>query len=260
MSGSRSLPLALALLFAAANIWAHDFWIEPSTYRPKVGQTFTAGLRVGENFAGDPVPRRTPRIEAFVVRTRSEERPVEGVENQDPAGHLRLDRPGLAIIGYRSKPTPHKLTAEKFEAYLREEGLDRVRELRRELGHSTTPGSERFYRYAKALVVTGEGLASGADQALGYRYELIPETDPYASTPLVVRAVLEGKPVAGALIVAIPKDNPALRRSARSDRSGRVTFELPRGVWLIKSVQMVPATGGANADWDSLWASLTFER
>ena len=40
-----------------------------------------------------------------------------------------------------------------------------------------------------------------------------------------------------------------------------MTLALPKaGVWLVKSVQMVAAPTGVNADWESLWASLTFER
>jgi hypothetical protein len=30
-------------------------------------------------------------------------------------------------------------------------------------------------------------------------------------------------------------------------------------MWLIKAVHMIPAPSGANADWESFWASVTFE-
>jgi hypothetical protein len=40
---------------------------------------------------------------------------------------------------------------------------------------------------------------------------------------------------------------------------GRAAFRLPQaGVWLVKAVQMIPFDGG-KADWQSFWASLTFE-
>jgi len=46
-----------------------------------------------------------------------------------------------------------------------------------------------------------------------------------------------------------------------TDAAGRVSFTLPqRGVWLIKSVQMIPAPAASGAEWESLWASVTFER
>jgi hypothetical protein len=30
-------------------------------------------------------------------------------------------------------------------------------------------------------------------------------------------------------------------------------------MWMIKAVHMVPAPAGTGADWESVWASLTFE-
>jgi uncharacterized GH25 family protein len=48
--------------------------------------------------------------------------------------------------------------------------------------------------------------------------------------------------------------------SIRTDAAGRVRVPLSRsGVWLVKAVHMIPAPAGADADWESIWASLTFE-
>ncbi|HSP33867.1 MAG TPA: DUF4198 domain-containing protein [Thermoanaerobaculia bacterium] len=251
----------LALLAVTSPSYAHDFWIEPSTYHPKVGENLTASLRVGQDFAGDAVPRSVQLIGSFTVRQGSEERPVNGFENEDPAGRLRIDHPGLAVIGYRSKPYPLELPAAKFEEFLRMEGLESISALRAARGESQKGDRERFYRYAKALIVAGEGKVTGFDRPLGYRYEIVPETNPLAANHLVVRALFEGKPLAGALVTAIQQQNPSVRLSARSDRNGRATFDLPgSGVWLVKSVQVVPAPPASNVDWESLWASLTFER
>ena len=50
------------------------------------------------------------------------------------------------------------------------------------------------------------------------------------------------------------------RVSARSDAAGRVQLRLSEaGPWLIKAVHMVPAPAGTERDWDSFWASLTFQ-
>ncbi|HEY0371606.1 MAG TPA: hypothetical protein VGD79_06370, partial [Thermoanaerobaculia bacterium] len=149
------VSLFLLLSLAAGRALAHDFWIEPSTYRPELGKTFTAALRVGQDFAGDPIPRSAQLIDTFVVRDGSGERPVGGFENQDPAGYVRVDRAGVAIIGYRSKGNPLELTAEKFDEFLRLEGLDSIRALRARRGESRKADRERFYRFAKTLVLTG---------------------------------------------------------------------------------------------------------
>jgi len=130
----RRLLSLFFLLITAVTARAHDFWIEPSSFRPAVGSLVTASLRVGQDFVGDPVPRSAQLIEQFVVRDGASERPVVGQENRDPAGYLRVERPGLTIVGYRSRPVALELPAQKFEDYLRQEGLDEIIALRAKRG------------------------------------------------------------------------------------------------------------------------------
>ncbi|HEX6095499.1 MAG TPA: DUF4198 domain-containing protein [Thermoanaerobaculia bacterium] len=230
---------ALILLLACAPLaGAHDFWIEPSTFRPAAPSTVTASLRVGENFAGERVSRRAERIESFVIRDADGERPVGGFEGRDPAGFVRIDRAGTAVIGYLGKPYPHEVSAAKFQQFLREEGIEGVRPK----GKGTQ--REHFQRFAKSL------LGPGDVPPFGWRYELAVEGD-------VVRALYDGKPLANASIAAISRDGRKL--SARTNAEGRAQLALTRGVWLIKSVHVLP-TKAADHDWQSLWASVTLER
>ena len=228
---------------------AHDFWIEPSTFRPAVGTHVELALRVGVDFAGDPVGRSSQLIESFTVRDAAGERPVPGIENRDPAGILRIERAGGAVVGYRSRANALELPADKFEHFLREEGLERIIELRAKRGESRRPGREHFYRYAKSLLGTPD-----AARPLGFRLEIVADGT-------VFRVLFEGKPLHDVLVVAMHRDDPRARSQARSGRDGRVALRVDKpGVWLIKAVHIVPARAGAGADWESLWASLTFER
>jgi uncharacterized GH25 family protein len=263
----RIAVIALSIAAAHATVArAHDFWIEPSTFRPAVGQLVSTSLRVGQEFVGDPIPRSTELIESFVVREGAAEKPVVGFENRDPAGYVRVEQPGLTIIGYRSKPYPLELDAAKFEDFLKKEGLDAISAMRAQRHETAKPDHELFYRFAKSILNTAPATgnqqpATSFSKPFGYRFEIIPETNPCAATPLRVRLMYEGKPLAGALVTAMHRDDATARLRVRSDKNGRVTLNLPKnGVWLVKSVQMVPAPAGTNADWESLWASLTFER
>lgn len=262
----RALLLAASAAFAAcavaAPLRAHDFWIEPSSFRPAVGSTVSARLLVGMNFRGDPVPRNPAMIERFVLVTDEGETPVVGRSGDDPAGLVRIGAPGVAVIGYRSRNAFLSQEAGKFEEYLREEGLESILALRARRGESAKPSREFFSRCAKALLASGSGSA-GYDRNLGLTLELLPEKNPYllaAGGELPVRLLYEQKALAGALVVALPWDSPDAKVSGRTDRKGRVRLRLPsRGRWLIKAVHIVPATDAAQADWQSLWASLTFE-
>jgi uncharacterized GH25 family protein len=259
--------LLAACAFAVATpLLAHDFWIEPTSFRPDVGSVVGLSLRVGQSFRGDPVPLNRDKIVKFVtVSPAGAETPVDGAPGRDPAGTARIAAPGYVVAGYRSSPSSLELPAEKFEAYLKEEGLERVSAVRARRGDSEKPSKEIFSRCAKALLDAGGAGTVGFDRALGFRLELTPETSPKELPPsgrgtLAVRLLYEGKPLAGALVVAMNRDDPEKRLSARTDRSGRVLLALPRGgVWLVKAVHMVPAPAESGADWESLWASLTFE-
>jgi hypothetical protein len=196
--------LLLALL--ATPLRAHDFWIEPGT----------RSLRVGENFEGEPVRGSAPV--------------------------LAVQRNGAVMLTYHSGTwATHTLSRAKFEQFLTEEGLTRVRV-------TGDAQRERFTRFAKS-VVRGAPEAVGA---LGWRFEIVPLAgDRY-------RVEYGGAPLADTLVVAVPRGGERL--SARTDAHGVVTLVLGEGAWLIKSVHMVEAPPDSGVAWESLWASLTFVR
>ncbi|HWM90541.1 MAG TPA: DUF4198 domain-containing protein [Thermoanaerobaculia bacterium] len=256
--------LVLGLLLTGSGLRAHDFWIEPSSFRPKPGAKVGVRLRVGEHLRGDPVPRNPERIERFATVGPSGEAEVAGVPGSDPAGWASPAAPGLHWIVYDTNHATVEQTGPKFDSYLGEEGLERIRDLRR--GAKEGPVKEIYSRCAKALLAVGavgDSAGAGHDKVLGLELELVPERNPYALKPgesLPVRLLYRGKPLAGALVVALAGQSPDAKVSARSDNKGRASLRLDRpGLWLVKAVHMVPAPAGSGAEWESLWASLTFE-
>src|SRR2546427_2224787 len=186
-----------------------------------------------------------------------------GRNGTDPAGFLRVAMPGLLVIGYRSNPSAIELAAEKFNQYLKEEGLDAVAALRARRKATGARAHELFSRCAKSLVLSGSPSQAQGDRLLGFTLELVAERNPYAiraGEDLPVRLTYEKRALAGALVVAMNRLHPSEKQVARTDNDGRVRFRLrPGGMWLVKAVHMVPAPAGANAEWASFWASLTFE-
>lgn len=254
---------AAALLFCCAPLLAHDMWIEPTTFFPALGQIVGARLRVGQDLLGDPLPRSTELINQFVVEDSGGRKPLVGRDGSDPAGYLRVAAPGLLVVGYFSNPSPVELTPEKFNQYLKEEGLDAIAALRARRNETGAKAHELFTRCAKSLVLSGPAAATQGDRPLGFTLELVAERNPYtlrAGEDLPVRLTYQNRPLAGALVIAMNRLNPSEKLSARTDSTGRVRLRLhPGGMWLVKAVHMLPAPAGANAEWVSFWASLTFE-
>lgn len=255
----RLCSVSVASLIAATAL-GHDFWLEPSTFRPAAGSPLAIRLMVGDHFSGEPVGRHEPRIEAFVIRDAQGQRAVAGKNGADPAGSVEA-RSGLGVIGYRSRPLRHgTMSVKRFESYLREEGLEHIIDRRKASGSSSSPGREIYSRSAKAFLGNGSER-EGFDVPLGFRLEIIPETNPAAAGDLRIRLAFEGRPVAGVRVSAMRRGDAAAAVTARSDSGGRVVLPLDReGVWLVKAVHMVEAPEGSGVDWESIWASLVFER
>lgn len=258
-----SVLVVAAIALNHASLMAHDMWIQPTTFSPEPGQIVGMRLRVGQDLLGDPLPRDPGLIKQFVVEDAGGRKPVVGRDGGDPAGFVRVAAPGLFVVGYWSNPSAVELEAEKFNQYVKEEGLDAVAALRARRNETGAKARELFSRCAKSLVVSGSAGDAQGDRPLGFTLELVAERNPYAigaGQDLPIRLTYENRPLAGALVVAMNRQNPSEKLSARTDSAGRVRFRLrPGGMWLVKAVHMIPAPAGANAEWASFWASLTFE-
>ena len=241
---------------------AHDFWIEPETFRPKAGAKVALRLLVGENFKGDRAIFNPGEFERYVVGGPSGEKPVDGRLGDDPAGTITTVQPGLYAVLYHSKKFDATFDDfRKFEDYLKEEGLERQIPLAKARAGNGGKIVEQYMRCAKALIAAPQGDTSTADRNFGCPLELIAETNPYRDSDLRVRLLYRNAAVEGVLVVAFSKADPSAKLKARTDRDGRVTMKLPAaGVWLVKAVHMVPQARFIRGDWDSYWASLTFER
>lgn len=255
-----------ATLLLAGTCLGHDFWIRPTTMRPARDALIGATLLVGDHFPGEAYPRKESGIESFTATgPDGKSTPVVGREAKSPAGLFRCTSDGLWTLAYRGKRNHVELEPAKFEAYLKEKGLEKVSEVRVKAGQSDKPGREVFSRCAKSIVRVGDaapGAPSGFDRIIGQRLELVAQADPTAiSAPgsLGVTLLFEGKPLAGALVIARCEQDDTLHASGRTGEDGAVTLAIARaGVWMVTAVEMVKAPPEAEADWESLWASLTF--
>lgn len=257
-----SVALLVALISPVQTATAHDFWIEPETFHPQLGELVSISLREGDGFDGRPVPRDATRITQFIAHGPGGAQPIVGLDGRDPAGVARFNAPGVHVLGYRSNHAFTTMEAWRFEEHLIEKGLEKIAQLRRNRGVSNSGAREAYSRYSKSLVRAGGSSSEAASRPLGFKLELIAEFNPYemgSRREASFRLLFDGKPLEGALVTATPRDAPDGAMQARTDPEGRVQYTLRHtGVWLIAAVHMVEARPALGADWESLWASLTF--
>lgn len=259
--------VALTITLGSASLSAHELWIEPSTFTPKLGESVAVRLRVGEHLKGEPLPLIPRLVNQFIVQDDTDRKPIGGRRGAEPAGLVQIAAAGLHVVGYQSNPSAIELAADKFNAYLVEEGLDAITALRARRNETSAKAREIFSRCAKSLLQSGppgQLQEDGQrDRPLGCPVELVAEHNPYtlrAGQEMPLRLSYQDQPLKGTLVVAMNSLNPADRQQARTDGEGRVRFRLrPGGMWLVKAVHMVALPAGHDAQWESFWASLTFE-
>ncbi len=255
----KTLAALLALVSLGAS--AHDFWIEPESFRPAPGINVPVRLYVGQHFKGESIPYLLELFERYTLLTARGEKSIQATPGDDPAGSIVLTEPGLATIVYRGTIASVRFDSEQeFNAYLNMEGLEHIVQ---RYGSGKPPIREHYSRSAKALLALGPPNPAQTDRRIGLPLELIAEKNPYvpgAARDLPVRLLYQGQPLAGATVIAFSKAAPDRKTRLRTDREGRARFQLDRaGVWLITAVHMRPAPKGSSAHWESIWASLTFE-
>jgi uncharacterized GH25 family protein len=252
--------LALGLE-VASNAQAHNFWIEPQTYQPSVGQVVGIGLHVGDYSQSWPLPRNASRIELFESVGPDGRQPIVGRDGSNPAGVARFLTPGAYVLVYRSNHAFTEMEPTKFDEYLEEKGLQEIEALR----HAQNPARgnirEAYSRYAKTLVGAGSS-GEGGDRVVGLKLEIVAGADLglRRDAGQSFHLLFDGKPLRGALLTAMRRDAPQNVLRARTNESGEAILPTNTpGIWLVTAVKMLPAPPQLAAEWESFWASLTFE-
>jgi Domain of unknown function (DUF4198) len=251
---------------------AHQYWLSPSRYRIEPRADIELGAVVGTGFRGKGVSWTAERCVRFLARSSETVDLARATTSGDLVWtRLRVSDTAGAMIAFESTFSPIELPAHEFDEYLEEEGLDEP--LRERRLAPSRPGRERYRRCAK-LWLSGDDPAR-ATEPLGLPMEIVPDTAPGAHRELRLRVLSNGAPVSRALVKAwhrpvllsgrpfdpTTRDSIGTAWSGRTDARGRVTVPVSdAGEWLISVVRMERCKDSDDADWESTWASLTFER
>ena len=250
---------------------AHEFWISPDAYQVAPGETVTARFRNGEELVGSTLSFIPGRSVRFDVVVGGEARKVMARIGNDPAFEVADLPEGLAIIVHETTDGVVTYTAqdgrsgwERFVAFTEHKAMDGVPEAHLARGLSQEGITERYRRFAKALVAVGNGAGSALE--VGLRTEIVAEANPYAddlSGGLPVRVLFEGSPRVGAQVELFERalgdpEGAVSITTYTTDADGRAVLPVRVGhEYLADSVAMLPVEAGG-ATWQSLWAALTF--
>ena len=260
----RKLFAVLGIYLVVSLAQAHEFWMQPAKFQYTKGETMVVDFMVGENFKGefwDLKKHRVVKLDHITAAKSSSlinaVQPGQGknlsVAFQEEGTHLFVMQSNNAFI---------KLDGDKFNAYLKEDGLDEILEHRTKTSTLADSAREHYMRCAKLLVQVGDQKDGTYQKVAGLPLEIVPLKNPYASNlgdEITFRILFNGKPLAFTLVKFWNKvEGRTFIQNLHTDKEGTVTTRLSNtGSWMVSTVKMVPSQE-ATADWQSYWASLVF--
>lgn len=257
--------IAFLIIFTIGLIvQAHEFWLQPDKFLYQKGEVLKLNFMVGEDFTGERWDLKRHRLVRFDHHAGSYsngliEAVVPGEGNNL---EIKLEHEGTHLFVMQSNNAFIELEAEKFNAYLKEDGLEDILAYRTKTNTLDKGAREYYQRSAKLLVQAGNKPDETFNKTVGTPIEIIPVTNPYAlkqGAEMKFQVVFEGKPLAFTLVkVWNRKDNRTAVQNIYTEKDGTFTTRLSNtGMWMVSCVKMVPAKE-AGADWQSYWGSLVF--
>jgi uncharacterized GH25 family protein len=260
----KKLSCLIAVLVVASIVQAHEFWLQPAKFRFALGETIKLDFMVGESFTGEFWDLKKHKAEKIQLHrlSRSRDLAKEVKSTQGNNLDLKADQEGTYLFSLQSNAAYIELEGEKFNDYLKEDGLDYILDERTKSGSLTKKSTEFYTRFAKLLVQTGNKTDDTYKKRLGLRYEIIPDQNPYAlkvGDHLQCRVLFDGKPAAHALVKVWNKvNNTTFLQNIYTENDGTMRFPLSAsGPWMVSSVRMIRSEK-EGAEYHSLWASLVF--
>ena len=255
------------LILIAIPLVAHDLYFLPASFRVKAGDSIRVAFHNGDAFPESEAAAPIARLRDTNLLSASGAAPLNNLRASGKEVLADVTAPGSGDLLLTARTVPNFISMEpdKFEEYLKEEGLAHVLRWRAEHGESKQKSRERYSKYVKSLLLAG--APSGYfDHKVGLTLEIVPEANPSLVKPgasLPIRVLFRGQPAAGlqvetAFAAATGKTQVAV--VGRTNADGRIVLPVAQsGRWRIHTLLMERCADPKAADWESFWASFTFE-
>jgi uncharacterized GH25 family protein len=261
---TKRITIITFLIVFSCIVQAHEFWLQPDKFFYQPGESLKVTFKVGENFMGESWNLKKHRIEKLELHS------INGIKNlsqqvtEGETGMLEENqlKAGTQMIVMQSNNAFISLDGQKFNEYLKEDGLDEVYD-HREKNNLLADSAKEFYsRHTKLLVQVGDKKDESFKKVIGLPIEIIPETNPYdakVGSPMRFKVVFDNKPLFGAKVRVWNRyNNRTTVQNIYAEKDGVIETRISNpGSWMISVVKMVPSKD-PKADWQSYWGSLVF--
>jgi uncharacterized GH25 family protein len=248
------------LVLCVISVSAHEFWLQPGKFIYKKGETANIKFKVGENWAGN-----RSKINFLTFYNNETTKDIANLisdNNGDSLQLILLDE-GTAMVAYNGLNSFIELQAEKFNDYLKEDGLKDAIEYRRQHNETDSMSHEFYQRSVKTILQVGKKYDNTYSLTTKLPVDIIPLKHPYEvknKQEINFKVLFQQKPLANHLIKIWHRiNNKTIFLEKISDENGEIKFTVTtKGKWMVSTVQMIRLQKENNSQWQSYWGSCTW--
>lgn len=264
----RIFVSTLIISLLAFTIKAHDLFLKLDSYMLTPNQKVTVSLMNGTFLESEGVVRRDRMQDVTLISPAGVTHPAaESFRDDDKTTQLDLQtgEAGTYVVAISTKTREIELKAADFNDYLKHDGIPDILAQRKKDKELEKDIKERYSKHVRAIFQVGNSFTEDYKKPLGYAVEIIPQQNPYklkAGQMIDVLCTLDGKPLVNQYVLAASESNGkvSLEASYRTDKNGIAKVQLSsKGMWYVKFINMTPVKNAGDINYESKWATLTFE-
>jgi uncharacterized GH25 family protein len=261
---NKKIEIPILLFVAIALISAREFWMQPLKFVYKPGEKLVMNFQVGENFIGEQWDLKKNQIETLLLHNMSGSATVLDSILEDNKKNLgfTLRESGTYVLSMQTKNALNNWDAEKFNDFLKENGLDDIIDRRTKTNTLASQTKEYYSSYTKLLVQVDEKKDDAHKKLNNFPVEIVPLENPYSlkiGDPIHFKILFDGKPVFGVRVKVWNRfDNRTTIQNIYTEKNGTLETRVSSpGPWMVSVVRMIPSKQ-SGADWQSFRGSLVF--
>jgi uncharacterized GH25 family protein len=263
----KKISIAVMAIALATISWAHEFWLMPQQFYVKLFSKVVVSFNVGENYIGENWSGNNEKINLLQHHTPSAIKNIDSLLSNKKGDSIAVTiaEQGTHMILFNGKNSFISLAPEKFEAYLKEDGLFNSLTYRKQNKQTNKNGTEYYQRSVKTLIQCGKIYSNHITQTTQLPLDIVPATNPYsigkAQQNLAFTIYFKQQPLANQMVKYWHKVNgkKLVQVNYTTNAKGQIFVPIsPQGKYMISSVYMQLNKADTVAQWQSYWGSLTF--
>lgn len=236
-------------------IFGHNLWIVAKEENDEI----KVEVITSDKFPESDSVVKPERIKDFRLISGNDSVKITDFQTVENSLVANIKNKKSELVALELFPHPIVLEAEKFAGYIRSEEAESFVAPNFIKGETTEPQRESYAKFAKVLIDN-----KSFDRIVGHKLEIILQENPaeIVEDKLLVKVLFDGEPIENLRVSSGAENLNGEKYAAHSltDENGLAKIAIScESLWFVRSHYIRPHSEKNDFDWESFWASITFQ-